>query len=189
MENEIWKDVVGYEGLYQVSNLGKVKSLERIRKYRKGVYGLKKEIILKQASSQKYLTVCLTNFFCIKKTITIHRLVAIAFIPNPDSKPQVNHKDGNKFNNVFNNLEWVTSSENLIHALETKLKVPKYGKDNHRFGKTGSLTGTSKIVLDKETGIFYECANDAAIANNIKYSTLSSWLSKRRFNPKRFIHV
>ena len=108
--SEIWKDVVGYEGLYQVSNLGRVKSLERLDKNNHPV----KEKILKQACDgvgKGYLYVNLGRMGRGK----IHRLVAEAFIPNPYNKPEVNHIDGNTKNNRVDNLEWVTHQENCIH--------------------------------------------------------------------------
>ena len=112
---EIWKDIKGYEGLYQISNLGRVKSLPR-QKTKGG--------ILKQFSTE-YLVVSMVENGKIKK-IKVHRLVAETFIPNPNNLPQVNHIDGNKFNNNMNNLEWVTSKENIIHANIMGLKKYKY---------------------------------------------------------------
>lgn len=108
MGSEIWKDVVGYEGIYQVSNLGRVKSLPR-----NGT--IKQERILKPHRVQGYLLAELFNRGAHKGK-RIHRLVAEAFIPNPDNKREVNHIDGDKHNNRVENLEWVTSSENQLHA-------------------------------------------------------------------------
>lgn len=104
---EIWKDVVGYEGLYQVSNLGRIKS------------GYK-PIILQSGVCRGYLIV---NLYKNKKGLSrkVHRLVAQAFIPNPENKPTVNHKDGNKQNNCVDNLEWATVKEQNIHANKTGL--------------------------------------------------------------------
>ena len=93
---EIWKDKKDYEGRYQVSNWGRVKSLKR-----KNV--LKEKILKPYVDKDGYLTVMLNN---PRKTFLVHRLVAEAFIPNPDNLPQVNHKDENKQNNVVINLEW-----------------------------------------------------------------------------------
>lgn len=104
---EIWKDIKEYEGLYLVSNYGKVKSKRKQRKPRLDKYG--------------YPTVSLSKNG-IKKHYKIHRLVAIAFLPNEYNKPTVNHKDGNKENNHVSNLEWNTVKENIIHASNTDLR-------------------------------------------------------------------
>ena len=117
MAAEIWKPVACYEGLYEVSNLGRVKSLGRIDRF----YRRWKSCILKPHTVGKnYLAVSLSNGGKVR-SIRIHRLVAEAFIPNPSNKPQVNHKDGNKANNAASNLEWSTNSENQLHARETGL--------------------------------------------------------------------
>ena len=118
---EIWKDIEGYEGLYQVSNMGSVKTLRRIVAHSTGHNKILNEKVLKGGIYPNgYKFVCLrkenTN-----KNIMIHRLVAQAFIPNPNNKPQVNHKDGNKLNNCVSNLEWCTPSENLKHAIDIGL--------------------------------------------------------------------
>jgi len=107
LPNEEWRDVVGYEGLYQVSNYGRVKSFHKdkikILKFGVGIGG--------------YLRVVLCKDFK-KKNRFVHVLVAQAFIPNPENKPEVNHDDGNKFNCHVSNLFWATSSENKKHAVE-----------------------------------------------------------------------
>lgn len=124
MQEEIWKDILGYEGIYQISNFGRVKSLER--KVKGGMNNIvtRKERILK-----KYISINGYNFIRLLKNkkyynITIHRLVAKYFIDNPDNKPQINHKDGDKLNNNINNLEWVTAKENMRHAWDSGLIMP-----------------------------------------------------------------
>lgn len=114
---EIWKPVVGYEGYYDVSNFW-------------DVIGLKYYKIRKPWKNKWYLRIDLwKNWEC--KNMTIHRLVAQAFIPNPQNKPDVNHKDGNRENNRVDNLEWVTKSENTLHAFRvlkrTILKWESHG--------------------------------------------------------------
>ena len=113
---EIWKDVVGYEGLYQVSNLGRIKTFERKRfKKIENSFLMKKtgrEIIMKTSKNcGGYETVCLHRNGEIKQ-FKVHRLVAMAFIPNPNNLPQINHKDENKANNSVENLEWCTERYN-----------------------------------------------------------------------------
>ena len=126
MDNsEIWLDIKGYEGSYQVSSLGRVKSLARVIEYRKGIYGNKKEIILKTFKDRKgYLKYKLCKNGKEKSVIS-HRLVALAFLHNLNQKPEVNHINGIKDDNRLENLEWCTSSENTIHALNEKLKIPQ----------------------------------------------------------------
>jgi hypothetical protein len=124
---EIFKDIEGYEGLYQVSNYGNIKSLgngnannpnwnkERILKYSK--------------NTNKYCSIVLSKNG-VSKTKTIHRLVAKAFLLNPQNKSQINHIDCNKENNTISNLEWCTSSENNFHRYANGLHFQLKGKDN-----------------------------------------------------------
>lgn len=118
---EIWRDIPGYEGLYQVSNLGRVRSLDRYVKQNHGSKQLKRGKIIqpiKDCKGYLRLKLCINN---TSKRISIHRLVAQVFIPNLDNKPQVNHIDGDKTNNRVDNLEWVTNQENVKHAWSTGL--------------------------------------------------------------------
>ena len=97
--NEVWKDVVGYEGLYEVSNSGKVRMLRNGNSH----YMAEKRC---QKNNKGYLTTMLSNKDRSRKRWLVHRLVAIAFLPNPNNFPEVNHKDENKLNNHVGNLEW-----------------------------------------------------------------------------------
>lgn len=109
---EIWKDIKEYEGLYQISNLGNLISIKHNRI---------KPIIVKTQKSQRYLRVNLWKKGEYK-TFSIHRLVAEAFLPNPNKFPVVNHKDGNKLNNKANNLEWCTQSHNVKESYKLGLQ-------------------------------------------------------------------
>ena len=109
--NEVWKDVDGFEGIYQVSNMGRLKSFKSIPEGR---------VLSNKNSKGGYLSIVLNNGKGLKKSEKIHRLVAKAFIPNPENKPQVNHKNLNKQDNVVTNLEWATLNENMKHAYDNK---------------------------------------------------------------------
>lgn len=149
MKKEYWKPVVGYEGLYEVSNWGRVKSLERYRKGPNGSIRICKGRILKlRTDKDGYLLValCKNN---IKKTFRVHRLVAEAFIPNPDNLPCVNHKDENKQNNVVSNLEWCSYEYNI-----------NYGTRNERMAKRRSKT-VLQYTLDGQFVREWESAAEA----------------------------
>lgn len=127
--NEIWKDIKGYEGRYQVSNMGNVKSLNY------NYTGKEKNLRARKPNTyNKYMAIelCKNNK---KEVFFIHRLVAEAFIQNFKNLPVVNHKDGNKTNNKADNLEWCSYSSNVRHAYDTKLiklknrAVSQYGLD------------------------------------------------------------
>lgn len=118
MENintEIWKDVVGYEGKYQVSNIGNVQSLKSRWGERSIPHVMVPQLSGAGTEQIKYLRVLLTKNGQSKK-ILVHRLVASAFVTNHDNKPHVNHIDGNRLNNRIENLEWCTHRENMSHA-------------------------------------------------------------------------
>ena len=123
---EQWLPVVGYEQCYIVSNLGNVIAIERVRIEKNGKRKLYKQKKLLPYIKRKYYTV---NLYSKKQaTLLIHRLVAKAFIPNPENKREVNHIDGNKLNNRLENLEWCTMQENMEHAGRTGLM--KHGEDH-----------------------------------------------------------
>lgn len=121
---EIWKPIKNFEGLYEISNLGRIKALPRRKNCNRG-YGIMREHYMKPNNygTSDYYRVPLTNKNHIKKYYLVHRLVAETFIENPNNLPQVNHKDGNKANNKVDNLEWCTASFNLKHAIDKGLRI------------------------------------------------------------------
>lgn len=128
---EEWKDIEGYEGLYQISNLGFVKTLERKKKVGHINTCIVPEKILNRNKSRKgYLQVTLSKNGKLD-SYRISRLVAQHFIPNTENKPQVNHIDGNKDNNDITNLEWVTNDENISHAIKNGLYNSNIGENSH----------------------------------------------------------
>jgi hypothetical protein len=133
VKKEIWKDIQNFEGLYQISNLGRVKSLDRYIELKNGTNRFVKGRVLKPSKHKtkpSYYNVILSNKGK-RYSMSIHRLVAEHFIPNKDGKPQVNHKDGDKLNNKVNNLEWVTYSENTIHSFSIGLSKGRKGENHH----------------------------------------------------------
>lgn len=151
---EIWKPIKDYEGLYEVSNFGKVKSIPR-----NGT--IKETKILKQYIDRYgYLYVALSKNDSQKKK-KVHRLVAEAFIPNPENKPEVNHKWGIKTDNRASELEWATTSENLKHAIENKLRktrnVVQYNRDGELIKKWSSSKEASKALNIDDSSIYKCC--------------------------------
>jgi hypothetical protein len=143
LEGEIWRPVVGWETLYEISNLGRVKSLSRPVKTRAGGIRISKEIIMKQVpNKEEYLQVSLQRDL-IASGQRVGRLVAEAFIANPENKPQVNHINGIRNDNREINLEWCTQSENIIHSF----KYLNRTKSKPWLGKSGGEHCASIPVL------------------------------------------
>ena len=100
---EEWRDIKGFEGRYQASALGRIRSLRSLK-------------IIKPCNASRGYVLVTLYFDGGRKSVNVHRLIAAAFLPNPDNLPSVNHKDLDKKNNVSSNLEWVTAKENSLHA-------------------------------------------------------------------------
>ena len=152
---EEWRDVVGYEGLYEISNFGRVKSLN----YRKtGEEGL----LSPQPTSRDYLQVGLSKNGK-RKIYSIHRLVAIAFIPNPNDYPEVNHKDEDKSNNCVDNLEWCTSKYNANYGTRSKRQSENHadfsGDKHPRATKIKCVTTGEVFTTIKEASEKYNISN------------------------------
>lgn len=138
MEN--WKDIEGWEGFYQISDKGRVKSLSRLSKANRKL----KEKIMKLATQRGgYLAVTLRDGEYIV-TKTVHRLVGKAFIVNPDNLPEINHKDGIKSNNCKENLEWCTKQDNMSHAISSGL-ISQFGENNPNWKGGHSATYKKRV--------------------------------------------
>lgn len=166
---EMWAPLSPPFYFYLVSNLGRVRSVERIDP--RGRY--RGKILSPGKNSDGYLTVNLLHAGQATSA-KVHRLVALAFIPNPLSKKEVNHRDGVKTNNHHTNLEWVTSSENAIHAYELGLRLPPTGESNGRSKITRK--GAEEIRRLLRAGI---TQTEVARRFNLGQSTVSSiWRGK-----------
>lgn len=164
MEKEIWKDIEGYEGHYQVSNIGRIKRLEKSVMFGSRIKKLKVLILKTYRKTDGYWFVRLSKND-IPKNFYVHRLVAIAFIPNPENKPEVNHINGIKSENNILNLEWNSKKENIIHGYRNGLQKASrkgvFGSDNKcskpilQFDLNGNLIQEfdSGVIASKETGL------------------------------------
>lgn len=173
---EIWKDIIGYEGLYQVSNFGNVKSLDRCVPFGTNHRIVKSKILKPILSTSGYSKVALP------KNLYIHRIVLTSFVGICDLKPHVNHINGIKTDNRLENLEWVTARENLIHSKTVLGNVNylkgKHGKDHPQSKKviqinrmTGYVISNFDSIADAEkevgvSGVSSSCIGKSNIAGN-----------------------
>lgn len=161
---EIWKDVIGFESNYSVSSLGRVKRKASLFVRSDGVVRSFRERLLGGNLNKKYHFVALQGG-SVSKKYPVHRLVAAAFIPNPDNKPEVNHKNGVRSDNRVANLEWCTKSENAVHSIEVL--------GNHHGGCP------MKRVMDVSTKIEYESIAEAAKMLGVPTSSVKNILHGR----------
>ena len=175
---EIWKAIEGTDGKYEVSNTGKVRCTD----YKQT--GKTKELTAgEKAGGYLQLRVKIEGRL---KTVVVHRLVAKAFVPNPDGKPEVNHKDGNKKNNHADNLEWVTRSENIRHAVKSGLRervsIAASQRGKEWIKELHEMQKTPVIATNIHTGeqMVYESQQEAAEALHLQKGHISSVIHGKR---------
>ena len=180
MTEENWRDIPGYEGRYQVSNIGNVKSLERTFLMPNGGIAICKERLLTQSLNRNgYQTLNLhknnKNKFCL-----VHRLVGLAWLPNPNNFRIMNHIDCNRSNNNVNNIEWCTYNYNSKYCFEMGNSVNAFKEDD----VIGSLE-----TLNLNTGIFYLTMKDAynSLVFPYKYRSFVKRLRSKQFNDTGFV--
>ena len=156
---EIWMPCVTYLG-YEASNTGKIRYNDRILSTSISSKGYERVNVKRPSNPKAY------------SGIGVHRLIALAFIPNPERKPQVNHINGEKSDNRIENLEWMTNAENQKHAWDN-----------------GLMIGASKPVLDKLTGVYYVNPSEVSKLYGINLGTLRCWLNGYRRNKSQFIYA
>lgn len=172
----MWKDIKGYEGRYQVNTQGQIKSLRR---------NIIMSLLL---GGNGYYKVGLRNSSGKVRHI-VHRIVAETFIDNPHQKPQVNHIDGNKLNNNVCNLEWVTASENIQHAVRIGLKNPHYKNVGKKFGKTSKYHYVC-LLNSKKDGLCYRALVKATINGKLFAKSKQFAISKHgKFEAERLAAI
>lgn len=148
-KEEVWRPIKGFEGRLEVSNMGRIRSIERIVAFGQNKRKVHQTIYKLHNDKDGYKMAGISG-----KTIKVHRAVAETFIPNPDNRPQVNHIDGDKSNNRADNLEWATQEENMQHA-------SKHGLARH-------------VSVVRDDGEEYFTVNEAALANGVSPSCISA---------------
>lgn len=150
---EIWKPVVGYEGYYEVSSFGRIRSLSRTvssKRWSSDTRFMVGKTMKPKIDKNGYVRIMLTGSDKSRKTLNVHRLVAEAFLPNPNNLPQVNHKDENKANNCIDNLEWCTAYYNN-HYNNIRERAYNNGagtrrKEVGKYDKEGNLLKVYKSI-------------------------------------------
>ena len=175
---EQWRDIKGYEGLYQTSNSGRIKSLPRL--VRRGTAGFMKtttQIRITHLGKKGYERVTLSNHKGKKRNELVHRLVAIAFLPNPNELPDVNHKNEVKHHNFLSNLEWCTHKYNCNHGTSPKRIGSKLSKKTYQYAMDGcfvkeykSLSEAARVTNLSKSNIAMVCNGQYKQSGGYKWS-------------------
>lgn len=180
----IWKDIQGYEGIYQISSLGQIKSLDRIDCM--GQH--RKEKILAISLDSDGYPITILSKDKIRKTCKNHRIVAIHFIPNPEQKKEVNHKNGIKTDNRVDNLEWATAKENQKHS--RRIGLHKEIGETHKFAKLTNKQVLEIFHSDEHNKVLSEKNNIGILAiQRIKSGHKWSSITGKFYNPKKRVCV
>lgn len=169
---EIWKDIKGYEGLYRISNLGKVKSLSRITPGAISRY-LPTKILKTRIGNRGYVEIQL-SLNGVRTHYSIHQLVARAFIPNPENKPYIDHINGDRTDNRYNNLRWVTHKENMNNPItRARITERQLGEKSHWWNVYGEKHPKSKKVMCINTSVIYESITEAGRKTGVNRSGIN----------------
>lgn len=177
---EKWKQIEGYKPIYQISNMGRVRSLARKTNDNGGLFHRKERVLRQSVDKNGYHFVFLYDLNGRKKTITVHRLVALAFVRNHENKPEIDHIDGNKSNNTPNNLRWVTHRENCSNSITRekrkqltgekathRRKISAYTLDGVYVGTWPTITIAAEITGTCRHSISYAANGKYKFANNL----------------------
>ena len=164
MEEVYWAPIPGYESYYEVSNYGQIRGVERIISTPHQQRKIKSRVLKPRINKYGYLIIDLSKS-SVSKTFEVHRLVALTFLPQQEGRNCVNHMDADKLNNNVENLEWVTHTENVHHAINL------------------NLYSICKMVINECTGKLYHSISEASRNENLSYSKL-----KRVFKENGTIH-
>ena len=162
---ETWKNIKGYEGLYQVSNMGRVKGLERKVRHWRGGERIQKERILKPIADRCGYQVVNLHTGGKQKKFAVHRLVCEAFCENPENKPEVNHINENKTDNRASNLEWCTRIENVNHGTRNKRSGKTQSKPVGQYTRSGELVKLWPSTIEAERQAGFDCGQISRVAN------------------------
>ncbi len=171
---EIWKDVIGYEGYYQVSSIGRVRSLDRQLKNNHTTYDLKGVILKNRITDRGYHTVQLSRK-CRSKQKFVHRIIAESFFTKPINATETNHKNGIRSDNRLENLEWVTHAENMQHSIKVLGRRPPTSGSSHYLSKrVGQFDLEDKLIE------IFESCGDAGRKTKSSYSSIARCARKER---------